>query len=171
MSPAPPGPARSLADTDSHTALGATFPNLRYLWLTRRDKVRQGISWYRALQTSLWRSTDRPSTTAPTPPPVPAFDVEAISRLVQRSIADDQAWQRFFREYGVTPLAVTYEQLAADPAEVGMRIVRGLGLPPPLQPWPPDWQHRRQADASTDDWVRRYRAQVVRPGQAPDSTA
>jgi len=159
-----------LASADPHAVLRATFPNLRYLWLTRRDKVRQAISWYRALETSIWRSTDQPAGSAADPAPEPAFDFEAIDQLVRQSVADDQAWQRFFQEYGITPLAVTYEALAEDPAGIAREILDHLGLPAPVEHWSPDWQHRQQADASTDDWVRRYHAEVVRPGPAPAST-
>src|SRR6266567_6464066 len=31
-----------------------TFPNVRYVWLFRRDKVRQAISYYRASHTGQW---------------------------------------------------------------------------------------------------------------------
>ncbi len=34
----------------------SVFPNLRYLTVTRRDKVRQAVSLWRALQTWSWSS-------------------------------------------------------------------------------------------------------------------
>ena len=33
-----------------------TFPDLRYVFLTRRDKVRQAVSYYRATHTDVWWS-------------------------------------------------------------------------------------------------------------------
>ena len=33
-----------------------TFPDLRYVFLTRRDKVRQAVSYYRAIETNIWWS-------------------------------------------------------------------------------------------------------------------
>jgi trehalose 2-sulfotransferase len=41
--------------------LEAAFPNLHYIWLRRTDRLRQGISYYRALETKRWRSTDTSS--------------------------------------------------------------------------------------------------------------
>src|SRR5919201_517480 len=48
----------SLGDAGPPEVLAAAFPNLHYIWLTRRDKLRQGISYSRAMETKVWRSTD-----------------------------------------------------------------------------------------------------------------
>lgn len=54
-----------------------TFPNAQFVWLRRQDKVRQGISWWRAAVTSQWAL--RPGQE----PQRPAPDVEQMVRLVQ----------------------------------------------------------------------------------------
>ncbi len=36
--------------------LARTFPDLRYIFLTRSDKVRQAVSYDRAIQTDVWHS-------------------------------------------------------------------------------------------------------------------
>ncbi len=36
--------------------LQRTFPDLRFIWLKRRDKVRQAISYYKAVKTDIWHS-------------------------------------------------------------------------------------------------------------------
>jgi LPS sulfotransferase NodH len=143
-----------LSGADPPAVLSATFPNPRYIWLNRRDKVRQGISHYRALKTNAWRSTDRATGTVADP----AFDFAVIDPLVRQAAADDQSWQRFFRQHGIEPFPMAYEDLATAPAQTARRVLDHLGLPPPAAPWPPSWRHQRQADARTDDWVRRYHA-------------
>ena len=35
-------------------AISAAFPEVRYIWLTREDKARQAISYYRACRTEIW---------------------------------------------------------------------------------------------------------------------
>jgi LPS sulfotransferase NodH len=140
-------------DADRATVLAATFPNLRYVWLTRRDKVRQGISYYRALETKVWRSTDVPGSSVTDPP----FNFLAIDRLVQLSTWEDEAWQDYFRQRDLQPLVADYEELARSPATVAERILSYVGLPPARLPDRP-WQHQRQADALTDEWVERYHA-------------
>jgi trehalose 2-sulfotransferase len=151
-----------LSDADPSAVLSRIFPSLQYVWLTRRDKVRQGISLYRALATSAWRSTDR----RPGPGAEPEFSFTEIDRLVQQSIAADRSWQAYFERYGIEPLAVAYEDLAARPEETVRAILRHLDLPLPEGTSPSAVRHQRQADAGTDDWVRRYHAHQTRPPDA-----
>src|SRR5216683_110715 len=54
-----------------------TFPNAQFVWLRREDKVRQGISWWRADVTNQWAL--RPGQE----PAQPAPDAERIVRLVR----------------------------------------------------------------------------------------
>jgi LPS sulfotransferase NodH len=48
--------------------------------------------------------------------------------------------------------------LSQAPEVVAQRILRYLGLPPPAQLPFRSWQHQRQADALSDEWVERYNA-------------
>ena len=51
--------------------LDQIFSNLHYVWITRRNKVRQAVSHCRASQTGLWtRSVDSRATA----PKVPEFN-------------------------------------------------------------------------------------------------
>jgi trehalose 2-sulfotransferase len=141
-----------IPDADPLSVLTATFPNLHYVWLTRRDKVRQGISWYRALKSNVWRSTD-PNTSQEAEIP---FSYPEIESLVEQAVRSDRSWLTYFQRYAIDPLTFTYEDVAAAPEESVHTILRHLSLPPPLSPWPPSWQHQQQADARTDAWVRQY---------------
>jgi len=143
-----------LTDEPPPTVLAATFPNLRYLRLTRRDKVRQGISFYRALETDVWRSTDRDKIDATEP----AFDVAAIDRLVQLSIQEDQAWHEYFQRYGIRPFTIAYEDLAAAPEDVVLLILEHLGIQLPDGLPPLHWAHQKQADGLTEAWIQQYLA-------------
>src|SRR4051812_30708315 len=45
-----------LAEAFPDGELDAAFPSLRYVYITRRDRLRQAISWARAVQTGWWAS-------------------------------------------------------------------------------------------------------------------
>ena len=137
-----------------HEILAATFPNLQYVWLRRRDTIRQGISYYRALETRIWRSTDRGTEPVADPP----FNAQAIESLVQLCTWEDREWHDLFQRAGITPLVVSYEELAASPQGVAAAIVAFLGLPPAPSLEGRAWAHQRQADALTESWVQRYLA-------------
>jgi LPS sulfotransferase NodH len=133
------------------------FPNLRYVWLRRRDTARQAISYHRATQTDeWWRIAGEANPARPGTAGEAAFDPEAIARLEEEVVRNDLNWQAYFDANGITPLALYYEDLAADYIGVIVRTLRWLGLissgvlhiPPP--------RLAKQADAQTEEWAGRY---------------
>jgi trehalose 2-sulfotransferase len=97
------GDARSaLSDRD---LLEWAFPCLSFVWLRRTDKVRQGVSWWRAVVTDQWvRHPGEESKKAD-------LDVSRILPLVQLAGEWDVAWREWFAEQRISPLEITYEQL------------------------------------------------------------
>jgi LPS sulfotransferase NodH len=131
-----------------YRALRETFPRLRLVHSSRRDRVRQGISLWRAVQTWSWRHEPSADRTEP------VFHRGAIERLARLLDDEDAAWERFFAESGVEPVRVVYEDLAADPRGTIARVLDALDLPVP-----PDAGTRtalaRQADELSEDWAAR----------------
>ena len=120
-----------------------------FVWITRRDKVRQAISWWRAGQTGRWRSTDEG---APEPS---AIDHDAVSHLLREVSHREAAWNQFFEESGIAPVTVVYEDFTRRRGETLLSIMRVLGE----NKWrdPMDTVLRRQADERTEGW----RAEVL----------
>jgi trehalose 2-sulfotransferase len=140
-----------------HGIFAATFPHLQYVWLRKEDTVRQGISYYRALETGVWRSTDV-GTHPHTEPP---YSAQAIESLVHLCTWEDREWHDVFQRSGITPRVVSYEELVASPEAVAARILTSLGHPPPPLLRDRVWHHQRQADALTEVWAQRYRAAMT----------
>ena len=82
------------------------FPDPQFAWLRRADKVRQGISWWRADVTGQWGQ--RPGQE----PEQPAPDVERIVGLVQFAQQCEDGWRRWFGATGIQPCEVLYEDLS-----------------------------------------------------------
>jgi LPS sulfotransferase NodH len=97
--------AHTLADTGLEF-MRATFPAAQFVWLRRADKVRQGISWWRADATGQW--VLRPDQEAGRPAP----DVERIVRLVRFAEQCEDGWRQWFASTGIQPCEVSYEDLA-----------------------------------------------------------
>jgi LPS sulfotransferase NodH len=130
--------------------LGRAFPNLRYVRITRQDKVRQAVSLWRAVQTQAWQRDrgDRNGAAAE-----PAFSFRAINYLVRLLTAHDASWDAYFLGLGQEPLSLTYEELAEDHEPVVRRVLAHLGISPP-----PDLRVRQprlesQADELSERWV------------------
>jgi LPS sulfotransferase NodH len=142
-----------MADLPLPALLSRAFPGLRYIQITREDKVRQAVSLWKAVQTQAWRQGD-PSYTGPLDEPV--FSFRAINYLVRLHTAHDASWDAYFLGLGEPPqLKVTYEELAADPEPVVHRVLEHLGIPAP-DPLPLRSPRLSvQADDLSEAWVRR----------------
>lgn len=124
-----------------------TFPNAQFVWLRRADKVRQGISWWRADVTDQWGL--RPGQEAAQP----ALDVERAVRLVQLAQWCEDGWRQWFAATGIQPCEVFYEDLARDRLAVVNRVLGFLRLPQLDAADLPPVHYRKQADSLTERYV------------------
>jgi trehalose 2-sulfotransferase len=109
------------AGTDPGLAfMQMAFPDPQFIWLRREDKVRQGISWWRAAVTDQWAL--RPGQQAAQPAP----DVEQIIQLVQFAQRCEDGWRRWFTSTRIQPCEVVYEDLARDRLAVANRVLEFL---------------------------------------------
>jgi len=147
--------------------LRRTFPDLRYVFLTRRDKVRQAVSYYKASQTDFWHWLE-PDAIAnrqiPTPSPVPPFDLEQIDHWVNRFTQDEASWCRYFETLGLEPFEVVYEDFHPAYESTVRAVLRYLDIPIPsgMKIHPPRLQ--KLGDAVSEEWVHRYR-ELKRPAR------
>jgi LPS sulfotransferase NodH len=145
--------------------LARAFPGLRYVRITRTDKVRQAVSLWKAVQTQAWRKEAGADTAGL---PEPAFSFRAINYLVRELTAHDASWDAYFLGLGIEPLQVTYEELAEDPEPVIRRVLHYLEIPRP-----PDLRIDAprlsvQADKRSEEWVRRVHEHLAAL-EAPDA--
>jgi LPS sulfotransferase NodH len=66
------------ADCTAPEIYRALFPDITYVWIRRRDRVRQAVSWAKAAQTGLFKSNDPNSRD---PKEEPKFDFQFIDNL------------------------------------------------------------------------------------------
>jgi trehalose 2-sulfotransferase len=135
-----------------HTA----FPDHHVIHVTRRDRVRQAVSWARMAQDGVWVVSDD----EPAPPPRPVeYRYDLINGLERLIIEGERGWRELFSELGVSPLELIYEDLVTDDGyEHAIRAVIGhLQIEAPDVVVPNRRTHR-QADELTEEWVVRYEA-------------
>ncbi len=126
------------------------FDRPRYIWVTRRDVVRQAVSMWKAIQTRAWRDGDSDDSVTP------QYRFDAIDHLVRRFAADERGWQSYFSRHAIEPLRIAYEdELVADRDGTVKRALDWLGVTPPPG-WRAEEPLRRQADTESDDWVAAY---------------
>jgi len=140
------------------------FPGARYIWLTRRDKARQAISYLLAASTNEWWAIEGASGTPAASRAEPEFDPDAIARLERAFTDRDSDWQAFFRRHDITPLVIHYEDLAQDYRNTIAGVLDWLGVPGTAAI--PPTRLRRQSNERNEDWLTRY-ATIKSAGVAP----
>jgi LPS sulfotransferase NodH len=147
--------------------LNRLFPSLHWVWVTREDKVRQAISWFKARQTGIWGQDggrDSPKLGAawrggdePLQPGELAFDYEGIAALLRQAEAEDAAIGRFFADSGIEPFRVVYETFSPRYEETVLELLTWLGVEIPAGFRLPSPRTVKLADDRTDEWVARFR--------------
>ena len=160
-----------LSDLEQHAAAvpqfaGATGSDLLervlgrpvYVWVRRRDKVRQAISMWRALQTRTWRLED-PASRHETPQL--SYSFAGIDHLRRRLSGDDDAWGRFFLGSLIEPLELFYEtDIEPDPTGAVARVLASFAIDLPVG-WKPEARMVSQSDGLNDEWRSAYHRDVT----------
>ncbi len=153
------GELPEFAGLDAFELLQQLFEGPAFIRVTRRDKVRQAVSLWRALQSRAWRLEHAPGDDRPVEL---QYRFEGLRHLVRALEAEDSAWAEFLAIHGVTPLEIVYEDdLEAGHDRVVHRVLQHLGIAAP-RGWRAAEPIKRQADALSDDWVAAYHRDVAR---------
>jgi LPS sulfotransferase NodH len=129
------------------------FPRLRFIQITRREKLRQAISKARAFQTGLWKVQEGKTEAAE-----PQFDRSLITRCLREGEEHERIWSAFFTGIGLAPFRVEYEELCQN-YEATLRATLDflkISLPRRAEIGPP--ATIRQSDELSKQWEEWYRA-------------
>lgn len=141
-----------MEDLPFSEALDRIFPHLRIVFVTRRDKVSQAVSLWRAIQTQKWRDTEDFGEESPEA----QYDYRAIRHLVDELYRWDARWEDWFHATGRDPVRVVYEEFVGARAATLGRVLDALGIAP-RELAGAKGPMRRQADDLSQDWVERFR--------------
>jgi trehalose 2-sulfotransferase len=155
------------AELDAQGLLERLFDRPRYIWVTRRDKVRQAVSLWRALQTRTWKvQQPREQQTSDL-----HYSFDGIDHLVRFLTASDDGWREFLAGAGMPLLQISYEDdLEWDREGTVRRVLDHIGAEAP-EGWRPVEVTRRQADELSERWIEAYHRDAQRRGTTPDSPA
>jgi LPS sulfotransferase NodH len=155
------GPQMSrFAGLDRVVILRTAFPDLRVVDVTRRDRVRQAVSWARMARDGMWVDPiGQPEPAWPPPTGPPRYDYGLIAALEALITESEPGWSQLYDELGLTPYQVVYEELSSpDGYEPTIRgVLAHLGLTDYQGPIPVP-QTRRQSNDLNEAWVAAYLA-------------
>ena len=88
-------------------------PNsVRWIWLRRRDKVRQAISYIKACRTDIWLLNKNDSQQKKEQQRAEVeINIENLYRTTLEFYIQDEAWSNFFSKHEITSHTICYEDL------------------------------------------------------------
>jgi trehalose 2-sulfotransferase len=132
--------------------LDSLFPNLRYVWVTRRDKVRQAVSLVKARQSTQWKEM----TAQPQRSHAADYNFLLVDLALRQIIQEECSWEDYFARTGITPFTVIYEDFVRNYEATVRQLLEHLQIDLPRDYAFPHPRLRKQADAESEEWVERY---------------
>jgi trehalose 2-sulfotransferase len=133
------------------------LPAHKHIFMTRRNKVRLAVSWWKAIKSQEWhrRSGEAPKSVDLTD----AYSFDAIHHLYCECSVREAGIQEFFSEGNIVPLTLVYEDFICEYEKTVRKVLEFLGLdsihtrlsPPSLA---------RTADVISEEWVQRFREEL-----------
>jgi LPS sulfotransferase NodH len=131
------------------------FPNHRHIFMTRRNKLRLAVSWWRAIKSGEWhRRRGQPPSDADLSA---SYDPLAIDHLMQEAVVREAGIQELFSEAGIVPLQIVYEDALHDFGATVNTVLRSLDLPSVDGDFS-GIDLERTSDPLNEEWVQRFRA-------------
>jgi LPS sulfotransferase NodH len=123
----------------------------RVIELRRRDRTAHAISYARATLSGVWRKEQEAAGRGE-----PDYSAQAIANAEQAIAQQEERWQAMYRDLGVEPLVVWYEDVVADPDGVVATVAEYLvvELDPAATVDVP--QIERQEQAGAREWGERH---------------
>jgi LPS sulfotransferase NodH len=118
--------------------------------------VSQAVSFWRAVQTRVWRGRPDPVRDARA-----EYHPGAIAHVITMLREQENCWRTWFYEESISPIEVPYPVLWRNLTQIVATVLEAVGQDPRLAPEP---VLQRQADQRSDEWVERYRADALQLG-------
>lgn len=90
------------------------LPNCKHVYLTRRHRIRQVVSWWRAIKDETWHLRGNNKIQHDQAWYDAHYDFDALNHLFKETILMDCAQQRFFDQHGIKPMTIVYEDFIQD---------------------------------------------------------
>jgi len=101
------------------------LPNMKYIFLTRRDKIEQAVSFSIARRTGVWFLEKRKNLSQNNLD----FDADHIMDAYKWIIKCDKRWEQFFKVHRIEPMRILYEDLVRNPKKMISETLDFLEIP------------------------------------------
>jgi LPS sulfotransferase NodH len=139
-----------LLDDVLATALPRDRPR-RIVYLRRRDRVAQAVSYARAALSGVWRKEQETAGQA-----LIEYSQEALESAEQGIVFQEEVWARMFDDLRIEPLVVWHEDVLADAEAVARQFADyvGVTIEPQAAVQVPEIEKQSRGDAQ--EWIESY---------------
>lgn len=135
------------------------FPNCKHIFLTRRNKVRQAVSWWKAIVTKEWHRKSGEQTPKLAEGLSEKYNFEAIKHLLIETTIRESKIQSFLEEGQQKAFTLVYEDFIKDFKGTILKIGEFLGEEIDEQQIESPY-YAKLADDISEEWVERFRHEV-----------
>ena len=130
-------------------ALETQFAGAKFIYVSRKDQVAQGVSYDMAKQTRQWHASPTSQ--------IAEFDEARVRNSIDAIARLATTWENFFTANDIEPYRVEYETLIEEPHRICSEICQFMGV---------ETDHvfeiegsglKKQGNAVNEDWIRRIK--------------
>lgn len=136
------------------------FPNCMDIYLSRRNKIRQVVSWWKAIKDSVWHiDSQQKKAWNGSSFYLENYDFAALQHLLKESVLRECAIEEYFNEHGIRPLIFIYEDMIKDFRTSVLSILKCLSVEAASEQFS-EMYYQKTADSESEVWVQRLRADL-----------
>ena len=143
---------------DTFAGLNILFPNAKWIYLYRHDKVKQAVSLAKVKLTQEY--VRFPTYEKREVGPL-VYEEEAITKQLRNLSAQDSFWLTYFQRHEIAPFFVSYEELLENKLLTSMKIFEFLEHKPDKLQMNPDFLPIPLYDTVSQEWYDKYNSKFV----------
>jgi LPS sulfotransferase NodH len=147
----------NMPEKEEQVAFLGQFDQL--IFMTRRDKLAQAVSLWKAYETGIYRLADHETAEQLSVPPV-EYAFHNIAGALSVIAYQEANWRTLLADFADKTFGVTYEDLAGDYASTMQRLLDAMGLGEAIQSLGTRPPGRVQRDHVNREWERRFLSEL-----------
>lgn len=132
------------------------FPNCKHIFLTRRNKVRQAVSWWKAIKDNQWHLAPNQHHENEADFYEKNYDFDALSHLLKETALRECAIQAYYTKHDIQPLTLVYEDFIKDFKGTIKHLIDYLEIEYD-QLNIKEMYYQKTANEHSEKWVQRFR--------------
>jgi trehalose 2-sulfotransferase len=135
------------------------FPNGKHIFLTRINKIRQAVSWWKAIVTQQWHLVKGEEKQPFKNKLREQYNFEAIKHLLLEISLRESKIQAFLEEGNIVPLTIVYEDFIKEYVQTIRNVITFLGITQAEYPVKEPY-YAQLSDEVSEEWIERFRKEL-----------